>query len=99
MVPDLNDIEPEALREAEFGTVQAVLDSMVGKRIVSATLDETHIEIRTDDGSAYSFYGFLGSSDRNGATPTAKTGTLRADDRVGREDGSDRDVLGHHAAL
>jgi UDP-3-O-acyl-N-acetylglucosamine deacetylase len=76
MVPDLNDIEPEALREAEFGTVQAVLDSMVGTRIVSATLDETHIEIRTDDGSAYSFYGFLGSS-----------GPKRSD-----ADGEDRDA-------
>jgi hypothetical protein len=59
--PDLNDIEPEALREAEFGTVQAVLDSMVGRRITSAWIDDVHVEVTTDDGSVYSFYGFLGS--------------------------------------
>ena len=59
--PDLNDIEPDALREAEFGMVQSVLDSMVGKRIKAASIDEAHIEVRTDDGSVYSFYGFLGT--------------------------------------
>jgi hypothetical protein len=60
-LPDLNDIEPDALREAEFGTVQAVLDSMVGKRVKAATIDDAHITVTTDDGSVYSFYGFLGS--------------------------------------
>jgi hypothetical protein len=59
--PDLNDIEPEALREAEFGTVQAILDSMIGKRVKTATIGDAHIEVTTDDGAVYSFYGFLGS--------------------------------------
>lgn len=59
--PDLNDIEPEALREAEFGTVQSVLDSLVGKRIRSAEIDDTHIAVTTEDGAIYAFYGFLGS--------------------------------------
>lgn len=62
--PDLNDIEPEALRDAEFGTVQSVLDSMVGKKITSAGIGETRIAIETDDGTTYSFYGFLGSGHR-----------------------------------
>lgn len=63
--PDLNDIEPEALRDAEFGTVQAVLDAMVGRRITSAAIGDTRIAIETDDGTTYSFYGFLGSGQRS----------------------------------
>lgn len=63
MIPDLNDIEPEALRIAELGTVQSVLDSMVGKRVLSALIDETHIAVTTDDGTIYAFYGFLGSGE------------------------------------
>ena len=59
-LPDLNDLEPDALREAEFGAVQSLLDSMVGKRISSATIDETRIAVATEDGAEYFFYGFLG---------------------------------------
>jgi hypothetical protein len=62
--PDLNDIEPDALREAEFGTVQSVLDSMVGKRVASAAIGDTRISVTTEDGTTYSFYGFLGSGTR-----------------------------------
>jgi hypothetical protein len=69
--PDLNDIEPEALREAEFGTVQSVLDSMVGKRIEAAAIGDTRIALTTDDGITYSFYGFLGSGTRPGKGPAA----------------------------
>lgn len=61
IIPDLNDIEPEALREAELGTVQTVLDSMVGKRVKTATIDDAQIAVTTEDGAIYSFYGFLGS--------------------------------------
>jgi hypothetical protein len=60
-IPDLNDIEPEALREAELSTVQTVLDAMVGKRVKSATIDDAHIAVTTEDGAIYAFYGFLGS--------------------------------------
>jgi hypothetical protein len=60
-LPDLNDIEPEALREAELGTVQTVLDSMVGKRVKTASIDDARIKVTTEDGSVYAFYGFLGS--------------------------------------
>lgn len=59
--PDLNDVEPDALREVEFGAVQSVLDTMVGKRITAATIEETRIAVTTEDGETYCFYGFLGS--------------------------------------
>ena len=56
----LLEIEPEALRAAEFMQAQELLGGMVGRRIVSATLEETRIAIETDDGSIYYFYGFMG---------------------------------------
>ena len=56
----LLDIEPEALRAAEFMQAQELLGGMVGRRIVSANLEETRISIETDDGSIYYFYGFMG---------------------------------------
>lgn len=59
-MPDLNDVEPDALREAEFGAVQSLLDTMVGKRISSASIEDTHITVATEDGTEYFFYGFLG---------------------------------------
>ncbi len=63
MNPDehpLLEIEPEALRAAEFMQAQELLGGMVGRRIVSAQLEETRIAIETDDGSIYYFYGFMG---------------------------------------
>jgi hypothetical protein len=56
----LLEIEPEALRAAEFMQAQELLGGMVGRRIVSAVLEETRIAIETDDGSIYYFYGFMG---------------------------------------
>jgi hypothetical protein len=56
----LLEIEPEALRAAEFMQAQELLGGMVGRRIVSAQLEETRIAIETDDGSVYYFYGFMG---------------------------------------
>ncbi len=57
---DLLEIDPEALREAEFMQAQAVLETMVGKQIAQASIDETRITVTTSDGSKYFFYGFLG---------------------------------------
>ena len=56
----LLEIDPEALRAAEFMQAQELLQGMVGRRIVSAQLEETRIAIETDDGSIYYFYGFMG---------------------------------------
>ncbi len=58
--PSLLEIEPEALRAAEFMQAQELLGGMVGRRIVSAQLEETRIAIETDDGAIYYFYGFMG---------------------------------------
>jgi hypothetical protein len=56
----LIEVEPDALREAEFLQAQAILDTMVGKTIASAEIEETRIVIGTSDGNKYFFYGFLG---------------------------------------
>ena len=58
--PNLLEIEPEALRAAEFMQAQELLAGMVGRTVVSAQLEETRIAIETDDGSIYYFYGFMG---------------------------------------
>ena len=63
MKPDehpLLEIDPEALRAAEFMQAKELLGGMVGRRIVSAQLEDTRIAIETDDGSIYYFYGFMG---------------------------------------
>ncbi len=57
---DLVEIEPDALREAEFMQAQAILDTLVGKSVTEATIDDTRIVVTTSDGSRYFFYGFLG---------------------------------------
>jgi hypothetical protein len=56
----LIEVEPDALREAEFMQVQSILETMVGKTIASAELEETRIVVTTSDGNKYFFYGFLG---------------------------------------
>jgi hypothetical protein len=58
----LLEIDPEALRAAEFMQAQELLGGMVGRRIVSARLEDTRIAIETDDGSVYVFYGFMGET-------------------------------------
>lgn len=57
---DLLDIEPEALRAAEFMQAQQMLDGLVGRSIVSAAVEDTRIALRADDGTTYYFYGFMG---------------------------------------
>lgn len=60
----LIEVEPDALREAEFLQAQTILDTMVGKSIVSAEMEERRIVIETSDGNKYFFYGFLGGSEK-----------------------------------
>ncbi len=56
-------IEPDALRAAEFMQAQSVLEAMVGRRITAARVEETRIALATDDGKTYFFYGFMGEDD------------------------------------
>jgi hypothetical protein len=56
----LLDIDPDALRAAEFMQAQDLLAGMVGKQIVAAQLEETRISVELDDGAIYYFYGFMG---------------------------------------
>jgi hypothetical protein len=56
----LIEVEPDALREAEFLQAQAILETMIGKSVIAADVEDTRITITTDDGNKYFFYGFLG---------------------------------------
>ncbi len=56
----LIEVEPDALREAEFMQAQSILETLVGKTITNAALEDTRIVITTSDGNRYFFYGFLG---------------------------------------
>ena len=56
----LIEVEPDALREAEFMQAQAILETMAGKTVASAELEETRIVVTMSDGNKYFFYGFLG---------------------------------------
>jgi hypothetical protein len=58
----LIEVEPDALREAEFAQAASILDTMVGKTVTSAELEDTRIVITTSDGNKYFFYGFLGEA-------------------------------------
>jgi hypothetical protein len=58
---ELIEVEPDALREAEFLQAQAILETLVGKSITAADVEDTRIVITTADGNRYYFYGFLGS--------------------------------------
>ncbi|MFN2460711.1 MAG: hypothetical protein ABR591_08500 [Candidatus Velthaea sp.] len=64
MVNDENavelEIDPESLRAAEFMQAQMILDTMVGKTIARAEIEETRIAVSTTDGTTYFFYGFMG---------------------------------------
>ncbi len=59
---ELIEVEPDALREAEFLQAQGILDTLVGKTVTAAEIEDTHIVITTADGSRYFFYGFLGET-------------------------------------
>jgi hypothetical protein len=61
-VRELQDIDPEALREAEFEQTQGILNTLKGKTIASATMEDARIVIETADGNRYFFFGFMASS-------------------------------------
>lgn len=61
-VRELQDIDPEALREAEFEQTQGILNTLEGKTIRSATMEDARIVIETADGNRYFFFGFMASS-------------------------------------
>jgi hypothetical protein len=57
----LLEIDPDALREAEFAQAQAILDTMVGETIATASMEDRRIVIETTSGNRYFFYGFMGN--------------------------------------
>ena len=59
---ELIEVEPDALREAEFMQAQAILETLVGKTVRDAEVEDTRIVITTADGNRYFFYGFLGEA-------------------------------------
>jgi hypothetical protein len=59
------DVDPDALRAAEFLQTQMILDSLVGKTVASAKVEETRIAVSTADGHAFYFYGFMGANSPN----------------------------------
>jgi hypothetical protein len=59
---NLMDIDPDALREAEFVQAQSILDTLVGKTIEHAAIEDTRIVVETTEGDRYFFYGFMGGS-------------------------------------
>lgn len=59
---NLMDIDPDALREAEFAQAQSILDTLVGKTIQRASMEPTRIVVETTEGDRYFFYGFMGGS-------------------------------------
>lgn len=56
------EIEPDALKAAEFMQAQMILDTMVGKTIAKAEIEDTRIAVTTTEGTTYFFYGFMGES-------------------------------------
>jgi hypothetical protein len=58
----LFEIDPDALREAEFAQAQAILDTMVGQSIASASMEDRRIVVTTSNGNRYFFYGFMGNA-------------------------------------
>ncbi len=57
---NLLEVDPDALREAEFAQTQFILDTLVGKTIKAAEIEDTRIVIETSEGNRYFFYGFMG---------------------------------------
>jgi hypothetical protein len=54
------EVDPDALRAAEFLQAQMILDTLIGKTIASAQIEETRIAVSTTDGLTFFFYGFMG---------------------------------------
>ncbi|MGC9992379.1 MAG: hypothetical protein ABSD52_08310 [Candidatus Cybelea sp.] len=57
---ELIEAEPDGLRAAEFLQAREILQSLVGKTVTSASVEDTRIAVSTSDGCRYHFYGFLG---------------------------------------
>jgi hypothetical protein len=58
---DLQDVDSDALREAEYEQTRWILDELAGKTIKAAEVADRRIVIETQDGNRYFFYGFMGS--------------------------------------
>ena len=58
---NLIEAEPDGLRAAEFLQAQEILQSLVGKTVAAASVEDTRIIVTTGDGCRYHFYGFMGS--------------------------------------
>jgi hypothetical protein len=58
---NLIEAEPDGLRAAEFLQAQEILQSLVGKTVAAASVEDTRIIVTTADGCRYHFYGFMGS--------------------------------------
>jgi hypothetical protein len=56
----LIEAEPEHLQAAELINAQAVLESLIGKTVSAAAVDDRRVAVTTADGGRYYFYGFLG---------------------------------------
>ena len=56
-----SEVDPDALRTAEFLQTQMILDTLAGKTVASARIEETRIAISTTDGQTFFFYGFMGA--------------------------------------
>jgi hypothetical protein len=56
-----SEVDPDALRTAEFLQTQMILDSLVGKTVAAAQVEETRISVSTTDGQTVYFYGFMGA--------------------------------------
>jgi hypothetical protein len=56
----LIEVEPEHLQAAELINAQAVLESLVGRTVSAAVVDDRRVAVTTSDGGRYYFYGFLG---------------------------------------
>lgn len=57
---ELIEAEPEHLQAAELINAQAVLESLIGKTVSAAVVDDRRVAVTTSDGGRYYFYGFLG---------------------------------------
>jgi hypothetical protein len=60
-----SDVDPDALRQAEFLQTQMILDSLIGKTVAAAKVEETRIAVSTTDGTTFFFYGFMGARSQN----------------------------------
>jgi hypothetical protein len=60
MTAETPEVDPDGLRAAEFLQAQMILDTLVGKTVASAQVEETRIAVSTTDGLTFFFYGFMG---------------------------------------